>query len=167
MLIFCSFDSSDRAALYGPSSSLHTECITSCFLLLPLYFLLLVSICFVFFPLTLCQVTNQGGVSACLTSASKYAVSPHLTSFVHFIEISGLPAAELILSIYTIILQLKNNYYTSSFCFSHNLNNLFNSYLPLFSNCFHSIIRTSKNCLYFSRSLNPNLIFSNLSNSRK
>lgn len=128
MLIFCSFDSSDRAALYGPSSSLHTECITSCLLLLPLYFLLLVSICFVFFPLTLCQVTNQGGVSACLTSASKYAVSPHLTSFVHFIEISG---------------------------------------LPLFSNCFHSIIRTSKNCLYFSRSLNPNLIFSNLSNSRK
>lgn len=81
------FISPERIAQYSPSSSLHTFCMTSFLLLLPLYFIVLLSINSIRMPLRFRHITDCEE-STFSTSASKHAVSPQITSSSPFITIS-------------------------------------------------------------------------------
>lgn len=83
------FNSSERTAWYSPSSSLHTEFMTSFFFVLPLYFSISVSIHLMTPPLRFCHVIDQQEDSTFFTSASISAVLPHIISFSPCIKISG------------------------------------------------------------------------------
>lgn len=82
------FDLCERKTWYSPSSSLQTDCMTSFLFVLPLYFLVLVSIISMTFPLRLCQVIDQQEESGFRT-ASNRAGSPQITSCPPLITTSG------------------------------------------------------------------------------
>lgn len=81
------FISPERIAQYSPSSSLHTSCMTSFLLLLPLYFLVLLSIHSISRPLRFRHLIDCEE-STFSISASKHAVSPQITSSSPFITTS-------------------------------------------------------------------------------
>lgn len=83
------FDSCNITAWYFPSSSLHTDGMTSCVSVLPVYFSLLVLIISVISPLSFCHLINQRERSIFFTSALKFAVHPHTTSSSPFMTICG------------------------------------------------------------------------------
>lgn len=81
------FISPEIIAQYSPSSSLHTFCMTSFVLLLPLYFLVLMSIHSIARPLRFRHLIDCEE-STFSISASKHAVSPQITSSSPLITIS-------------------------------------------------------------------------------
>lgn len=82
------FDLCESKTWYSPSSSLKTDFMTSFLFVLPLYFVWLVSIISLTFPLRFCHEIDQQEESGFRT-ASNRAKSPQITSSLPFITTSG------------------------------------------------------------------------------